>query len=203
MLSRVSGNDMRKANLDAGTLKKLADGCEHLYGLPVYIDESSDVSPLEVLGKCRRLKREHGLSMIVIDYLQLMRASRKTENRVQEISEIARSLKAMAKDLDVPVVALSQLNRSVEARERKVPQLSDLRESGSIEAEADIVTLLYREQYYNERDPKWRDEHPDYHLDRDRMEVCDVIIAKHRNGPTGVIKLGFFPTYAYFENLKA
>lgn len=199
MLSKVDSSTMRRANLDHGTLKKLADACETLYGLPLYVDESSDLSTFEMLGKCRRMKREHGLSMVIVDYLQLMRGTKRTENRVQEISEISRSLKMMAKDLDVPVIALSQLSRAVESREHKIPQLSDLRESGSIEADADIVLMLYREQYYNERDPKWLEENPDYDRSPDRVESTDVIIAKHRNGPTGVIRVPFHPTYARFD----
>jgi replicative DNA helicase len=202
MLSKVSSNVMRKPNLEHATLKKLADACEHLYSLPLFIDETSDTSAFEMLGKCRRLKREGGLSLVVVDYLQLMRGNRKTENRVQEISDIARSLKALSKELDVPVIALSQLNRSVESRESKVPQLSDLRESGSIEAEADIVLMIYREQYYRERDPKYREEHPDIDRSADRVEIADIIVSKHRNGPTGVVRLAFQPTYALFSNAK-
>jgi len=202
MLSKVSGNAMKKPNLDHGTLKRLADACEHLYGLPLFVDETSECSAFEMIGKCRRLKREHGLAMVVVDYLQLMHSSRRNENRVQEISEIARSLKTLSKELDVPVIALSQLSRAVEGREHKIPQLSDLRESGSIEADADIVIMLYREQYYNDRDPKWREEHPDADTSPDRVEVADIIIAKHRNGPTGLIKLAFQPTYALFSDLK-
>lgn len=202
MLSKVNSNVMRKPNLDQGTLKRLADACEHLYGLPLFVDETSECSPYEMIGKCRRLKREHGLSMVIVDYLQLMHGSKRTENRVQEISEIARALKSLAKELDVPVIALSQLSRAVEGRDRKIPQLSDLRESGSIEADADLVIMLYREQYYNDRDPKWREENPEADTSPDRVEVADLIIAKHRNGPTGVVKVAFQPTYALFSDLK-
>jgi replicative DNA helicase len=200
MLSQVSAHAMKKPNLSHETLKKLADACETLYGLPLFLDETSDISPFEVLGKCRRLKREHGLRMVVIDYWQLMRGMKRTENRVQEISEIARAIKGLAKELDVPVVALSQLNRGVESRENKRPQLADLRESGSIEAEADIVLMLYRDQYYKDRDPEYRKEHPQSELPPDRVEDAEVIIAKHRNGPTGTVVLGFQPTYARFVN---
>ncbi|MCZ7580166.1 MAG: replicative DNA helicase [Fimbriimonadaceae bacterium] len=197
MLSRISMHSMRRTDLNDNTLKQLADACEHLYSLPIYVDETSDTTPLDALAKCRRLQREHGLSLVVVDYLQLMRYHRKTENRVQEISEIARSLKAMAKELKVPVIALSQLNRSVESRDKKMPQLSDLRESGSIEAEADVVGLIYREQYYKDR------ESPDEaRREADHTEVASIIIAKHRNGPTGFVKLGFQATYARFVNIK-
>jgi replicative DNA helicase len=197
MISQISPGILKRPNLDMKDYKKLADACETMYDLPIYIDESSDISPLEMRGKCRRLKREHGLGLIVVDYLQLMQGSKKTENRTQEISEIARSLKSMAKELGVPVIALSQLNRGVESRDNKRPQLSDIRESGSIEAEADIVTFIYRDDYYKDR------EHPDEaNTDPYRVEVAELLIAKHRNGPTGTVKLGFIPGYAKFENLK-
>lgn len=197
MISQVSPAALRRPDLKVADYKKLIDACENMYDLPIYIDESSDVSPMEVRGKCRRLKREHGLSLVIVDYLQLMRSSKKTENRTQEISEIARSLKGMAKELGVPVIALSQLNRGVENRDNKRPQLSDIRESGSIEAEADLVIFIYRDDYYKDR------EHPEEaNSDPERLEVAELLIAKHRNGPTGTVKLGFFPGYAKFENLK-
>jgi len=197
MRAKVSSGVMKKPNLPHATLKKLTDACEELYSLPIYVDETSDVSGFEILGKCRRLKREHGLSLVVVDYLQLMRANRKSENRVQEVSDIARSLKALAKELQVPVITGSQLSRNVENRENKVPQLSDIRESGSIEAEADLVMMIYREQYYKSREN--RDEEPEHNYDPDHAEQADIIIAKHRNGPTGVVKLAFQPSYALFS----
>jgi len=197
MISQISPGVLKRPNLDIKDYKKLADACETMYDLPIYIDESSDISPLEMRGKCRRLKREHGLGLIIVDYLQLMQGSKKTENRTQEISEIARSLKGMSKELGVPVIALSQLNRGVESRENKRPQLSDIRESGSIEAEADLVMFIYRDDYYKDR------ERPDEaNTDPYRVEVAEILIAKHRNGPTGTIKLGFIPGFAKFENLK-
>lgn len=196
MQSMISSNVLKKSDLGIDVYKKLADACEYLYDLPIHIDESSDISGLEMRGKCRRLKREGGLSLVVVDYLQLMRGSKRTENRVQEISEIARSLKSLAKELDVPVIALSQLNRAVESRENKRPQLADIRESGSIEAEADIVMFIYRDNYYKAR------ENPDEaDLDPERTEVAEVIIGKHRNGPIGTVELAFQPRYALFENL--
>lgn len=200
MLSMISGVGMgvlKGDRLPDETYQKLADACESLYALPIYVDDSSDVSPMEVRGKCRRLKQEGGLAMVVIDYLQLMRGSRKTENRVQEISDIARGLKALAKEFDVPVIALSQLNRGVEARDDKRPMLSDIRESGSIEAEADLVMFIYRDQYY-----KAKEAPDDAVFDPDRVEEAEVIIAKHRNGPTGKVILGFQPNYARFVNLQ-
>jgi replicative DNA helicase len=196
MISGVSMSVLKTGKITDDHYRRLADGCETLYELPIYIDDASDVTPLEMRGKCRRLKAEFGLTMVVVDYLQLMRGSRRTENRVQEISEIARACKSMAKELDCPVIALSQLNRSVESREDKRPQLSDIRESGSIEAEADLVMLLYREAYY-----KAKEEHRDIPWNPDEVEEAEVIVAKHRNGPTGIVKLGFQPAYARYKTL--
>lgn len=197
MLGKVSMSVMRHNKLSYDDYDSLANACETLYGLPVFVDDTSDVTPLEMRGKCRRLKAEGGLSLIVVDYLQLMRGSRKTENRVQEISEIARSLKALSKELEVPVIALSQLNRGVEGRDDKRPMLSDIRESGSIEAEADLVMLLYRDEYYKSKEIQEPRE-----FDPDRVEVAEIIVAKHRNGPTGKILLAFQPNYALFSNLE-
>ncbi len=196
MVSSVNSYAMKQADLTQANYSRLADACEELYGLPIFIDDSSDISPLEMRGKCRRLKADGGLALIVIDYLQLARGTRRTENRVQEISDISRSLKAMAKELDVPVVALSQLNRSVESRDNKRPQLSDLRESGSIEAEADVVMMIYRDQYYKDREsPEEADRNPD------RVEVAEINVAKHRNGEIGSVLLGFQPSYVRFRDL--
>lgn len=196
MVSGVSGHVLKSPNLGMDVYKKLADACDHLYSLPIHIDDASDVTPLEMRGKCRRLKAEGGLSLVVVDYLQLMRGSKRTENRTQEISDIARGIKAMAKELQVPVVALSQLNRGVESREDKRPVLSDIRESGSIEAEADVVMLLYRDAYY-----KAKEMSKDTDFNPDNVEEAEVIIAKHRNGPTGKVILGFQPSYARYRNL--
>lgn len=195
MQSGVSANVLKRQNLSHENYRKLANACEILYDLPIYIDESSDISGLEMRGKCRRLQREGGLALVVVDYLQLMRGSKRTENRVQEISDIARSLKGLAKELRVPVLALSQLNRSVEQRENKRPQLSDLRESGSIEAEADLVMFIYRDNYYLARE---KPEEAD--LDPDRVEKAEIIVSKHRNGPVGTVELAFIPKYALFNN---
>jgi len=200
MASMISG-------VSAGVLKQdkpisdrqyedLADACEVLYSLPIFIDDASDLSPLEMRGKCRRLKAEHGLSMVIVDYLQLMRSSKRTENRVQEISEIARACKSMAKELEIPVIALSQLSRAVESRDDKRPQLSDIRESGSIEAEADMVMLLYRDSYY-----KAKEEHRPENENYEEVQEAEVIIAKHRNGPTGKVILGFQPSFARYRNI--
>jgi replicative DNA helicase len=195
-LARVPMGTLKKAGLTTQDYQKLTDACEELYELPIMIDDSSDVSPMEVRGKCRRLKAEGGLDLIVIDYLQLMRSNRKTENRTQEISDIARSLKALAKDLDVPVIALSQLNRGVESRPNKRPMLSDIRESGSIEAEADMVLFIYRDDYYKRKEAEQMQD-----WDPDKVEVAELIIGKHRSGPTGTVLLGFQQAYTKFTLL--
>ncbi len=196
MLSGVGMSALKKSRLSDDEYQRLADACEVLYGLPIYVDDSSDVSPLEMRGKCRRLKQDSGLSMVVVDYLQLMRSSRRTENRVQEISEIARSLKALAKELNVPVIALSQLNRGVESRDDKRPQLSDIRESGSIEAEADLVMFIYRDSYYRAKEAEWTEN-----FDPKVADAAEIIISKHRNGPTGKVVLGFQAACANFITL--
>jgi replicative DNA helicase len=197
MLSGVSSNVLKSEKpITDYQYQALADACETLYSLPIFIDDGSDITPLEMRGKCRRLKAEHGLSLVVVDYLQLMRGSRRTENRVQEISEIARSCKAMAKELQVPVIALSQLSRAVENREDKRPQLADIRESGSIEAEADLVMLLYRDSYY-----KAKEEHRPETENPDEVQEAEIIIAKHRSGPTGKVLVGFQPSYARYRIL--
>jgi replicative DNA helicase len=199
MLSGVSTRILqREGELSMDKYERLADACDELYQLPIYIDETSDISALDLRQKCRRLQADKGLSIIIVDYLQLMRgSSRRPENRVQEISEIARTLKTTARLLKVPVIALSQLSRAVENREDKRPQLSDIRESGSIEAEADIVMMLYRDSYYKAKEENRREVE-----NFEDVETAEVIIAKHRNGPTGVVKLGFQPAFARYRNLK-
>src|SRR5690606_20543609 len=146
------------------------------------------LSPDVLRSKCRRLKREHGLGLVVIDYLQLMQVPGNSENRATEISEISRSLKALAKELNVPVIALSQLNRSLETRTDKRPVMADLRESGAIEQDADIILFIYRDEYYN------KENSPD-------KDLAEVIIGKHRSGPTGSVKLKFFGEHTRFDNL--
>jgi replicative DNA helicase len=178
---------------------RLGRACGRLGDLPIYIDDSTDISVLEMRAKCRRLKSEHGLGMVVVDYLQLIRGPARQENRNQEISAIARGLKNMARELEVPVIALSQLSRGVERREDKRPMLSDLRESGSIEAEADVVMMLYRSRYYNRDDSSAELTEPP--PGQDWLEETELIIAKHRNGPVGTVRLGFLRRYARFEDL--
>jgi replicative DNA helicase len=198
MLSGISSGVLKEdRRINDYQYDALADACEVLHLLPIYIDDGSEVTPLEIRGKCRRLKAEHGLVAVVIDYLQLVRSNRRVENRVNEISEIARSLKSMAKELQVPVFALSQLSRAVENRDDKRPQLSDIRESGSIEAEADLVMLIYRDSYY-----KAKEEHRPEIENPEEVQEAEIIVAKHRNGPTGKIMLGFQPAYARFRNLE-
>jgi replicative DNA helicase len=185
--AKVDSHKVRTGYLDPRDWTRLTNAAGRLAEAPIYIDDSPALSVLEARAKARRMKAEHGLDLIVIDYLQLMRG-RQSENRQQEISEISRSLKALAKELNVPVVALSQLSRAVETRERKEPQLSDLRESGALEQDADVILFLYRPERYGLQSE-----------DGDR--VADVIIGKQRNGPTGKIQVTFIPEYASFERL--
>ncbi|MBI4186979.1 MAG: replicative DNA helicase [Chloroflexi bacterium] len=179
--------------------KRLMDATGILSEAPVYVDDSPQLRVVEMRSKARRLYFERGLDLIIVDYLQLMQSDGRAENRVQEVSFISRSLKALARELNVPVVAVSQLSRAVEWRASHRPQLSDLRESGSIEQDADVVMFIYRDEvYYNEEE--WEREHPgeDY-----PQGIADIIIAKHRNGPTGQIKLRFQHSLARFENITS
>lgn len=191
MLSDASGVDswnIRTGNLSDDDFSKLSDAMGEMAEAPIFIDDTPGVSVLEMRTKARRAAHEQPLGLIIIDYLQLMQGSgRDNGNRVQEVSEISRGLKLLARELNVPVIALSQLSRSVESRSPQIPQLSDLRESGSIEQDADIVMFIYREEYYNP--------------DTDRKQITDLIIAKHRNGPTGKIELFFHPERLRFMSL--
>jgi replicative DNA helicase len=153
----------------------------------IFIDDTPGLSPIELRSRARRLAREHDLGLIVIDYLQLMSVPGNKENRATEISEISRSLKALAKELNIPVIALSQLNRSLESRTDKKPVMADLRESGAIEQDADMILFIYRDEYY--------------HKDSAEKGVAEVIIGKHRHGPTGSIKLAFMGQYTLFADL--
>jgi replicative DNA helicase len=156
--------------------------------VPIFIDDTPSISALQMRTKSRRLHAEHGLDLVIVDYLQLMRGDTRSENRVQEISAISRSLKGLARELNVPVIAVSQLSRAVESRKDHQPMLSDLRESGRIEQDADVVMFIYREEIY---DP-----------DTERKNIADVIVAKHRNGPTGKIPLYFQKELAQFHELE-
>jgi replicative DNA helicase len=191
LLSTQSGIDawkLRTGNLAADDFEKLSEAMGKLADAPIYIDDTAFMTVMEIRTKARRLKTEKGLDMLIIDHIQLMEGSRSYEGRVQEISEISRSLKALAKELDIPVIAVSQLSRAVEQRPRKIPQLSDLRESGSIEQDADVVLFVYREEYYEP--------------DTERKNIADIYIAKHRNGPTGKVELYFDANRMTFRDLE-
>ena len=190
--ARINAHLVRTGKLPHSDGSKLSKTVHKLTDAPVYVDDSPAQSVLEIRAKARRLKAEKNVGMIIIDYLQLMSGPQRTESREREISHISRSLKSLAKELNIPVIALSQLNRAVETRTDKRPQLSDLRESGSIEQDADVVIFLNRPEYYGIE----KDEHGE-----STEGVTEVIIGKQRNGPTGMIKLAFIKEYARFENL--
>ncbi|MFD1715126.1 replicative DNA helicase [Amnibacterium flavum] len=178
---------MRKGNLQTDDWTKLAQTRGRINDAPLYIDDSPNMTLVEIRAKARRLKQKVGLKMVIIDYLQLMTSGKKVESRQQEVSDFSRSLKLLAKELQVPVIALSQLNRGSEARADKMPAISDLRESGSIEQDADMVILLHRESVYEKDSP--------------RAGEADLIVAKHRNGPTRTITVGFHGHYSRFADL--
>ena len=184
----VDSHKMRTGKLDDEDWKKIAKALGPLSEAPIYIDDTPGLTVMDIRAKCRRLKLEKKLGLVVIDYLQLMRGRGKTENRQQEVSEISRSLKILAKELNVPVVTMSQLSRGPESRTDHRPMLSDLRESGAIEQDADIVMFLYRDDYYNP--------------DSEKKNIAEVIIAKHRNGSTGTVYLKWFDKYTKFANLE-
>jgi replicative DNA helicase len=179
--------DLRMGKLSDDSFTRLADAMGVLSEASLYIDDTPGLNILEMRTKVRRLKAEHGVDMVIVDYLQLMEGRTK-ENRVQEVSEISRSLKGLARELDVPVIALSQLSRAVEQRTEKIPQLSDLRESGSIEQDADIVMFIHREELYNP--------------DTERKGITDLVISKHRNGPTGKVEMFFVKEQARFRPIE-
>ncbi|NLN79140.1 MAG: replicative DNA helicase [Armatimonadetes bacterium] len=205
MMARTNAHRLRTGYFGNDEWALLSEATGKLNNAQIFIDDSTDITHLGMRAKCRRLKAEHGLSMVVVDYLQLMRSHKNTENRNQEISEIARGLKSLARELKVPVIALSQLSRAVEKREDKRPMLSDLRESGSIEAEADLVMMLYRPEYYQikevEDTESVRGREGEGGSAQRHVEPTEILIAKHRNGPTGTVKVGFVKEFASFENL--
>ena len=173
---------------------------------PLYIDQTGGISIAQLSARARRLKRQHGLDVLVIDYVQLMTgvSKRASENRVQEITEITTGLKSLAKELNIPIIALSQLSRQVEARDDKRPQLSDLRESGSIEQDADVVLFVYRDEYYiKNKEPKLgSDEHLKWQAEMEEVfGKAEVIVAKQRHGPTGTVRLAFQAEYTRFSDL--
>lgn len=190
MDTQVDSQRMRSGYLSDDDWDRITEALGRLSTADIYIDDTAAISIMEMRSKARRLQAEHGIDLVIVDYLQLMqgRIGRSGDNRVQEISEISRSLKALARELDIPVVALSQLSRAVESRQSRIPQLSDLRESGSIEQDADIVMFIYRDEVYNP--------------ETERRNIADIIVAKHRNGPIGTISLYFQPNQTRFRDLE-
>ena len=186
---RVELSRVRRGFLEDEDWVKLSSAADELSRAKIFIDDTAGLSPLTLRARCRRLKAEQGLDMVMVDYLQLMHSSR-NDSRELEISDISRNLKALAKELKVPVVALSQLNRKVEERTDKRPVLSDLRESGAIEQDADLIMFIHREDAYNKKN------------DRPKTGVAEIIIGKHRNGPTGTVELAYRPEYTAFDDLE-
>lgn len=186
--SKVDSQNIRTGNLEDEEWAKLIEGANIIGNSHLIIDDKPGISISELRSKCRKYKMEHNLGIIFIDYLQLMTGSGRSESRQQEISEISRSLKALARELNVPVVALSQLSRAVEQRPDHRPMLSDLRESGAIEQDADVVMFIYRDDYYNK--------------DSENKNIAEIIIAKQRNGPIGTVNLVWMPNYTKFVNMK-
>jgi replicative DNA helicase len=188
-LGRIDQHKLRTGKLEDDDWPRLTSAVGILSEAPIYIDDTPGLTPTELRSRARRLAREHGLGLIVIDYLQLMQGSpgSSKENRATEISEISRSLKGLAKELNVPVIALSQLNRSLEQRPDKRPVMSDLRESGAIEQDADVIIFIYRDEVYNE--------------DSTDKGTAEILIRKQRNGPIGMTRLAFLGKYTRFENL--
>ena len=194
--SGVSSSRIRRGDIKPDEFEQVVRATQEMQNIPLYIDQTGGLSVAQLAGRARRLKRQKGLDLLIVDYLQLLQGSsrRSNENRVQEITEITTGLKALAKELDIPIVALSQLSRQVESREDKRPQLSDLRESGSIEQDADVVLFVYREEYYlQNREPKpGTEEHMAWRDEMERVHgLAEVIIGKQRHGPTGTAKLTF------------
>ena len=181
--------DLRKGTIKDEQWSKIATTMGRMNDAPLFIDDSPNMSLMEIRAKCRRLKQQHDLKLVILDYLQLMSSGKKVESRQQEVSEFSRALKLLAKELQVPVIALSQLNRGSEQRQDKRPMVSDLRESGSIEQDADMVILLHREDVYDKESP--------------RAGEADILIAKHRNGPTKDIVVAFQGHYSRFANMAA
>ncbi|HWA19489.1 MAG TPA: replicative DNA helicase [Devosia sp.] len=204
--AEISSSDIRRGNIHESQFTRLVDVSRMLETIPLYIDDTGGLSVSQLSARARRLKRQKGLDLIIIDYVQLLSGSsrRANENRVQELTEITTSLKALAKELDVPIIALAQLSRAVEQRDDKHPQLADLRDSGSIEQDADVVLFIYREEYYlKNKEPregtlehiKWQDEMEQVH------GRAEVIIGKQRHGPTGTVQLSYEPQFTRFGNL--
>ncbi len=205
--SRIKSNDIRRGKATEEELSRYIETSRDIYELPLYIDETPAITISTLSNRARRIKRLFGLSLIVVDYIQLMRtSSKRNDGRVQEISEITQGLKALAKELSVPVLALSQLSRAVEQRDDKKPQLADLRESGSIEQDADVVLFVFREEYYEEKkQPKLGSiEHAEWQSKMsDIAGLAEILIGKQRHGPTGNIQVEFEGMYTKFKDLKS
>jgi replicative DNA helicase len=203
--SRIKSNDIRRGRISEEQFDKFIETSKNISELPLYIDETPAISIAALSNRARRIKRLYGLDMVVVDYIQLMRAANFREGRVQEISEITQGLKALAKELSVPVLALSQLSRAVESRDIKKPQLSDLRESGSIEQDADVVMFVYREAYYLEKlEPRPATvEHAEWQSKMNEVSnLAEIIIGKQRHGPTGNIMLEFEAMFTKFKDIQ-
>jgi replicative DNA helicase len=188
-MSKINMVSLKSGRLDEYSWPRMIEAASILSEAKLFIDETSGISPIEIRSRCRRLKAQYGLDCIIIDYLQLMKLKEKVESREREVSEISRTLKAIAKEFQIPVIALAQLNRGVEGRAEKRPMLSDLRESGSIEQDADLIMMLYRDDYYDKDDP-------------DKQGRAEVIIGKQRNGPTGTVKLAFDAQIGRFREIE-
>ena len=206
--SGVSSAHIRRGRIDERDFANIVEAAREMQKIPLYIDQTGGLSIAQLAARARRLKRQRGLDLLVVDYIQLMQGSsrRGSDNRVQEVTEITNNLKSLAKELNVPIIALSQLSRQVENRDDKRPQLSDLRESGSIEQDADVVLFVFREEYYlKNKEPKpgtmeyetWQDEMSRVH------GIAEVIIGKQRHGPTGTVRLHFEDTLTRFSNLAS
>jgi replicative DNA helicase len=187
-MASVDSQKIRTGQLDIERWRKLGQASSRLYEMPLYVDDSADLTVTAIRAKCRRLKRARGLDLVVVDYLQLMQGPRAADNRQQEIADTSRSLKNLARELKVPVIAVSQLNRQLESRENKRPRLGDLRESGAIEQDADVVMFIYREDYYDTSNPEM-------------LGMAEVEIAKHRSGARDTLRLGFAAEFSRFNNL--
>jgi replicative DNA helicase len=206
--ARIKSDDIRRGKVTESEINRYIETSRNIYNLPLYIDETPAITIATLSNRARRIKRLFGLSLVVVDYIQLMRAPNsngRNDNRVQEVSEITQGLKALAKELKVPVLALSQLSRAVESRDDKKPQLSDLRESGSIEQDADVVMFVYREAYYLEnKQPKLGSiEHAEWQSKMNDVNgLADIILGKQRHGPTGTVKVEFEGIYTKFKDLN-
>ena len=205
--ARIKSDDIRKGKVTEEEINRYIETSRNIYDLPLFIDETPAINIATLSNRARRIKRLFGLSLIVVDYIQLMRSPslNRNDNRVQEVSEITQGLKALAKELKVPVLALSQLSRAVEQRDMKKPQLSDLRESGSIEQDADVVMFVYREAYYleNQQPKSGSIEHAEWQTKMNEVHgLADIILGKQRHGPTGVVKVEFEGIYTKFKDLS-